>query len=80
MFVLSGVSRQPILKSDLSFTPNGNVEVLMEALQIKNWTRLGTGVETLRGSNWPDLIFCLGMERPNCSVRIRNHDILPETD
>lgn len=80
MFVLSGVSRQPVLEPDLLFTPNENVEVLMEALQIENWTLLGTRVETLRGNNWSDLICCLGIESPKSFVSIRNRDCSFEID
>lgn len=80
MFVLSGISRHPILEPDLLFTPNKNGEVLMETLQIENWTLLGTGVETLKGNKWSDLICCLGIERPKSFVSIRNPDCSVEID
>ncbi|CAI6342324.1 unnamed protein product [Periconia digitata] len=67
LFVLSRVSRQAILEPDPSFTPNENVEVLMEILQIEHWTQLGTGAKTLKGRNWADLIYCLGMKKPKVS-------------
>lgn len=60
LFVLSGISRKAIAEPDPSFSPNENLDVLMEIFQMKHWTCLGEGMTTLSGECWPELVSCLG--------------------
>ncbi|PVH94108.1 hypothetical protein DM02DRAFT_694074 [Periconia macrospinosa] len=60
LFVLSGVSCEAIAEPDHSFSPNENLEVLIEIFRMKDWTYLGMGMTKLSGESWSKLVSCLG--------------------